>query len=124
ERRELLELYGADVVDSPGDQGSNGAIRLAQELASDPRYYMPYQYGNPANPGAHYDGTGAEIVRDLGSGAVVVRARVGRISVLVGHVVAGVAGQLLGQPDRPIRALIARRVDHVGAVELEQLAAL
>jgi cysteine synthase B len=65
ERRQLLELYGAEVVDSPGDQGSNGAIRLAKELASDPRYFMPYQYGNRANPDAHYDGTGAEIVRDL-----------------------------------------------------------
>ena len=65
ERRQLLELYGAEVVDSPGDQGSNGAIRLAQELAGDPRYFMPYQYGNRANPDAHYAGTGAEIVRDL-----------------------------------------------------------
>jgi cysteine synthase B len=65
ERRQLLELYGAEVIDSPGEQGSNGAIALARELASDPRYFMPYQYGNSANPGAHYDGTGAEIVRDL-----------------------------------------------------------
>ncbi|HEY3110126.1 MAG TPA: cysteine synthase family protein [Chloroflexota bacterium] len=65
ERRQLLELYGAEVVDSPGDQGSNGAIRLAQELAGDRRYFMPYQYGNRANPDAHYHGTGAEIVRDL-----------------------------------------------------------
>jgi [CysO sulfur-carrier protein]-thiocarboxylate-dependent cysteine synthase len=65
ERRQLLELYGAEVVDSPGERGSNGAIEVARELADDPRYFMPYQYGNPANPGAHYDGTGAEIVRDL-----------------------------------------------------------
>jgi cysteine synthase len=65
ERRQLLELYGAEVIDSPGEQGSNGAIKVARELASDPRYFMPYQYGNTANPRAHYDGTGAEIVRDL-----------------------------------------------------------
>src|SRR4051794_13560069 len=65
ERRQLLELYGAEVIDSPGDEGSNGAIKVARELAGDPRYFMPYQYGNPANPRAHYDGTGAEIVRDL-----------------------------------------------------------
>ncbi|HEV8635276.1 MAG TPA: cysteine synthase family protein [Chloroflexota bacterium] len=65
ERRQLLELYGAEIVDSPGDQGSNGAIRVAQRLAEDPRYFMPYQYGNPANPRAHYDGTAVEIIRDL-----------------------------------------------------------
>jgi len=66
ERRLLLELYGATIVDSPAEQGSNGAVRLAQELAaSDPRYVMLFQYANEANPRAHYDGTGAEIVRDL-----------------------------------------------------------
>jgi cysteine synthase B len=65
ERRQLLELYGAEIVDSPGDQGSNGAIRVAQRLAEDERFFMPYQYGNPANPQAHYDGTAVEIIRDL-----------------------------------------------------------
>jgi cysteine synthase B len=65
ERRQLLELFGAEIVDSPGEEGSNGAIRVAQRLAEDGRYFMPYQYGNPANPGAHYDGTAAEIIRDL-----------------------------------------------------------
>jgi cysteine synthase len=66
ERRMLLELYGAEIVDSPGDQGSNGAVRLAQELAAaDDRFVMLFQYANEANPRAHYDGTGAEIVRDL-----------------------------------------------------------
>jgi cysteine synthase B len=67
ERRTLLELYGAEIVESPGEQGSNGAVRLAQELAaSDPGYTMLFQYENEANPRAHYDGTGAEIARDLG----------------------------------------------------------
>ncbi len=65
ERRQLLEVFGAEIVDSPGEQGSNGAIRVAEQMAQDPQYYMPYQYGNPANPAAHYHGTGAEIVRDL-----------------------------------------------------------
>src|SRR5829696_2481546 len=66
ERRALLELYGAEIVDSPGEEGSNGAVRKAQAIAAaDPRYVMLFQYGNEANPRAHYDGTGAEIVRDL-----------------------------------------------------------
>jgi cysteine synthase B len=66
ERRALIELYGATIVDSPGAQGSNGAVRVAQELAErDDRYVMLFQYGNEANPRAHYEGTGAEIVRDL-----------------------------------------------------------
>ncbi len=66
ERRLLLELYGATIVESPGEQGSNGAVRLAQELAAaDDRYVMLFQYGNEANPRAHYEGTGAEIVADL-----------------------------------------------------------
>jgi cysteine synthase B len=66
ERRALLELYGATIVESPGEQGSNGAVRLAQELAAtDDRYVMLFQYANEANPRAHFEGTGAEIVRDL-----------------------------------------------------------
>jgi Cysteine synthase len=63
ERAHLLRLYGAEIVSSPGAEGSNGAIRLAQELsASDPSLFMPYQYGNPANPRAHEEGTGPEIL--------------------------------------------------------------
>lgn len=65
ERVRLLELYGAEIVYSPADKGTNGAIEVARRLAQDPRYFMPFQYGNPANPQAHYHGTGAEIVRDL-----------------------------------------------------------
>lgn len=64
ERRQLLELFGAKIVYSDGNQGTNGSIKLAQQLAADPRYYMPYQYGNQANPQAHYDTTAAEIIRD------------------------------------------------------------
>ena len=66
ERRRLLELYGAAIIDSPGEEGSNGAVRLAQEVvARDERYVMLFQYGNERNPRAHYDGTGAEIVAAL-----------------------------------------------------------
>lgn len=66
ERRQLLELYGAEIIYSDGTKGTNGAIELAHKLAAeDPQYYMPYQYGNPANPRAHYETTGEEIVRDL-----------------------------------------------------------
>jgi len=65
ERIRLLELYGAEIVFSPADAGTNGSIEVARRMAEDPRYFMPFQYGNPANPRAHYEGTGAEIVRDL-----------------------------------------------------------
>ena len=66
ERRMLLELYGATIIESPGELGSNGAVRMAQEIAEgDDRYVMLFQYGNEANPRAHYEGTGAEIAREL-----------------------------------------------------------
>ncbi len=64
ERRQLLELFGAEIVYSDGSKGTNGSIRLAQELAEDPQYFMPFQYGNPANPQAHYETTAVEILRD------------------------------------------------------------
>jgi cysteine synthase B len=64
ERRQLLELFGAEIVYSDGSLGTNGSIKLAQKLAEDPRYYMPYQYGNPANPQAHYETTAVEILQD------------------------------------------------------------
>jgi [CysO sulfur-carrier protein]-thiocarboxylate-dependent cysteine synthase len=66
ERLRLLRLYGAEIISSPGAEGSNGAVRLALELAErEPRYFVPFQYGNEANPRAHYEGTGAEIVEEL-----------------------------------------------------------
>ena len=65
ERRQLLEIFGAEVVSSPGAEGSNGAIRLAEQLAADdPSLRLLFQYGNPANPLAHYEATGPEIWRD------------------------------------------------------------
>jgi cysteine synthase B len=66
ERRQLLQLFGAEIVLTPGDQGSNGAVRHAQELAdAHPEWAFHYQYGNEAYPQAHYDGTGPEILRDV-----------------------------------------------------------
>ncbi|MDX6439949.1 MAG: [CysO sulfur-carrier protein]-thiocarboxylate-dependent cysteine synthase [Gaiellaceae bacterium] len=84
ERRRVLRLFGAEVIDSPGDQGSNGAVRLALELAErDPSWFMPFQYANEANPRAHYEGTGAEIVEALD-----------RVDVLVAGL--GTGGTLMG----------------------------
>ena len=66
ERTQLLGMYGAEIVYSPGAQGSNGAVALALEMAEgDSSYYMPYQYGNQANPDAHYNGTALEILEEL-----------------------------------------------------------
>jgi [CysO sulfur-carrier protein]-thiocarboxylate-dependent cysteine synthase len=65
ERRQALEVWGAEIIDSPGSEGSNGAMRRARALAEQhPDWWFPYQYGNPANPQAHYEGTGPEIWRD------------------------------------------------------------
>jgi [CysO sulfur-carrier protein]-thiocarboxylate-dependent cysteine synthase len=66
ERTQLLKMYGAEIVYSPGEQGSNGAVAMALEMAeADASYYMPYQYGNQANPDAHYNGTAVEILEEL-----------------------------------------------------------
>jgi len=65
ERIGLLRLFGAEIVFSDGAKGTNGSIEVARALAADGRYFMPFQYGNPANPLAHEEGTGPEIIRDL-----------------------------------------------------------
>ncbi|MEO5901311.1 MAG: cysteine synthase family protein [Ilumatobacteraceae bacterium] len=65
ERRQMLEVFGAEIILTPGPEGSNGAVRRARELAAEhPEWYFPYQYGNDANPQAHFEGTGPEIWRD------------------------------------------------------------
>ena len=88
ERKRLLRLYGANIVYSPGGEGSNGAVRLALELAErEPSYFMPFQYANEANPRAHYDGTGAEIAEALD-----------RVDVLVAGL--GTGGTLMGTGER------------------------
>ncbi len=84
ERKRLIELYGAEIVYSPGEEGANGAVRLAQQLAErDPSLFMPFQYANEANPQAHYDGTGAEIA-----------AALDRVDMLVAGL--GTGGTLMG----------------------------
>jgi [CysO sulfur-carrier protein]-thiocarboxylate-dependent cysteine synthase len=88
ERKRLLRLFGAQIIFSPGDEGSNGAVRMAIELAErEPRYFMPFQYANEANPRAHYAGTGAEIAEALD-----------RVDVLVAGL--GTGGTLMGAGER------------------------
>src|SRR5215216_2107590 len=72
ERTQLLRMYGAEIVYSEGAKGSNGAVEVALEMSKDPGYYMPYQYGNEANPRAHYEGTAVEILEELDSVAAFV----------------------------------------------------
>ncbi|HXB14476.1 MAG TPA: cysteine synthase family protein [Solirubrobacteraceae bacterium] len=85
ERTQLLKMYGAEIVYSPGELGSNGAVAMALEMAGeDPSYYMPYQYGNEANPGAHYNGTALEILEELDEVAAFV-AGLGTGGTLMGN---------------------------------------
>jgi len=85
ERTDLLRMYGAEIVYSEGSKGSNGAVELALEMAEhDPSYYMPYQYGNQANPLAHYNGTALEILEELDEVAAFV-AGLGTGGTLMGN---------------------------------------
>ncbi len=85
ERTQLLRMYGAEIVSSPGEQGSNGAVAMALEMAAaDSSYYMPYQYGNQANPEAHYHGTAVEILEELDEVAAFV-AGLGTGGTLMGN---------------------------------------
>jgi cysteine synthase len=115
ERRRLLHLYGAEIVESPPDEGSNGAVRLALELAErEPRYHMLFQYGNDANPAAHYQGTGAEIaealdrvdvlVAGLGTGGTLMGAGA-RVREAFPDVVVAAAEPLPGDPVMGLRSL-------------------
>src|SRR5213078_3697125 len=86
ERTQLLRMYGAEIVYSPGNLGSNGAVDLALKMASeDSSYYMPYQYGNEANPRAHYNGTAPEILEELGGEVDAFVAGLGTGGTLMGH---------------------------------------
>jgi [CysO sulfur-carrier protein]-thiocarboxylate-dependent cysteine synthase len=115
ERLRLLRLYGAEIINSPGEEGSNGAVRLALDLAErEPHYFMPFQYGNEANPRAHYEGTGAEIAEELDRVDVLV-AGLGTGGTLMGagrrlresfpDVVVAAAEPLLGDPVMGLRSL-------------------
>ena len=115
ERKRLLRLFGAQVVFSPAEEGSNGAVRTALELAErEPKYFMPFQYANEANPRAHYDGTGAEIAAALDRVDMVV-AGLGTGGTLMGvgerlresfpEVVVAAAEPLPGDPVMGLRSL-------------------
>jgi cysteine synthase B len=115
ERRRLLQLFGAEIVESPGDEGSNGAVRVALELAErEPRYFMPFQYANEANARAHYEGTGAEIaqaverldcfVAGLGTGGTLMGAG-RRLRESFPHVIVAAAEPLPGDPVMGLRSL-------------------
>jgi cysteine synthase len=115
ERRRLLRLYGAEIVESPGEEGSNGAVRLALELAErEPRYRMLFQYANEANPRAHYEGTGTEIaealdqvdvlVAGLGTGGTLMGAGA-RLRESFPDVTVAAAEPLPGDPVMGLRSL-------------------
>jgi cysteine synthase/molybdopterin converting factor small subunit len=115
ERKRLLRLYGADIVFSAAAEGSNGAVRLALEMAeSDPRWFVPFQYANDANPRAHYEGTGAEIaealdhvdvlVAGLGTGGTLMGAGE-RVREAFPDVVVAAAEPLPGDPVMGLRSL-------------------
>jgi cysteine synthase/molybdopterin converting factor small subunit len=115
ERKRLLRIYGAEIIESPAAEGSNGAVRMALELAqADPRWFMPFQYANEANPRAHYEGTGAEIAEALDRVDVVV-AGLGTGGTLMGvgerlretfpDVVVAAAEPLPGDPVMGLRSL-------------------
>jgi cysteine synthase len=115
ERKRMLQLYGAEVVESPGAEGSNGAVRLALQMAeTDSRWFMPFQYANEANPRAHYEGTGAEIadaldrvdvfVAGLGTGGTLMGAGA-RLRESFPDVVIAAAEPLPGDPVMGLRSL-------------------
>ena len=115
ERKRLLRLFGAQIVFSPSAEGSNGAVRAALELAElEPKYFMPFQYANEANPRAHYEGTGAEIAAALDR-VDVVAAGLGTGGTLMGvgerlresfpDVVVAAAEPLPGDPVMGLRSL-------------------
>jgi [CysO sulfur-carrier protein]-thiocarboxylate-dependent cysteine synthase len=115
ERRRLLRLYGAEIVESPAAEGSNGAVRVALELAErEPRFHMLFQYANANNPAAHYEGTGAEIaealervdvlVAGLGTGGTLMGAG-RRLRESFPEVVVAAAEPLPGDPVMGLRSL-------------------
>jgi cysteine synthase B len=100
ERVQLLRAFGADIIFSDGTQGTNGSVAMAQELSQDPKYYMPFQYGNPANVDAHYKTTGQEILDDLPNVKAFV-AGLGTGGTLMG------VGKRLKEHDPSIRIVAA-----------------
>jgi cysteine synthase B len=99
ERRQALEVWGAEIVSTPGEEGSNGAVRRAQAMADEhPEWVFLYQYANEANPRAHYEGTGPEILRDCPEVTHFV-AGLGTSGTLMG------VGRYLKEQDRGIKVV-------------------
>lgn len=116
ERRKMLELYGAQIIFSDGRLGSNGAVKLAKELVQkDDRYVMLYQYGNDANPRAHYEGTALEIIEDLPDIDVFV-AGLGTGGTLMGN------GRRLKEYNPAIKIVAAEPLQGDGVQGLRSLA--
>src|SRR4029079_11902466 len=105
ERRQILEMCGAGITPPPGEEGTNGAIRMAEKIAADdPDYVFLFQYGNPANPLAHYEGTGPDILRDCPEGDAFV-AGLGTSGTLMG------VGKYLKQRQTHVRVIAVEPPD-------------
>src|ERR671910_489841 len=115
ERVQLLRMYRAEIVYSEGAKGSNGAVELALEMAErDASFYMPYQYGNEANPRAHYEGTAPEILEELDDVAAFV-AGLGTGGTLMG------VGRRLKEEDPETQLIAAEPMQGVGVFGLRSL---
>lgn len=114
ERRQLLEVYGAEVVLSEGDLGTNGAIKLAQKIGADGGYCMVDQYSNEANPRAHYETTAVEILNDLPHVDVFV-AGLGTGGTLMG------VGRRLKETNPKTRVIAVQPYPHGGLQGLRNL---
>jgi cysteine synthase len=116
ERADSLRMYGAEIVWSPGELGSNGAVALARELAdADPDVYMPFQYANPANPDAHYRTTGPEIIDALGGRVDAFVAGLGTGGTLMG------TGQALREANPAVKIIAAEPLQGDAVMGLRSL---
>jgi cysteine synthase B len=114
ERRQLLEVYGAELVLSDGELGTNGAIKLAQELGQSGNYFMPDQYSNQANPQAHYETTAVEILKELPQVDVFV-AGLGTGGTLMG------VGRRLKEVNPKVKIVAVQPYPHSGLQGLRNL---
>ncbi len=116
ERADSLRMYGAEIIWSPGELGSNGAVALARELAAaDPSVYMPFQYANPANPDAHYRTTGPEIIDALGDRVDAFVAGLGTGGTLMG------TGQALREVNGAVKIIAAEPLQGDAVMGLRSL---
>jgi cysteine synthase len=116
ERADSLRMYGAEIIWSPGELGSNGAVALARELAAaNPSVYMPFQYANPANPDAHYRTTGPEIIDALGGRVDAFVAGLGTGGTLMG------TGQALREANPAVKIIAAEPLQGDAVMGLRSL---